>query len=150
MAVALGVYGRAHTPRTDLVPDLRGKSWLATAVLLLAVVQLLSALAVYGRLPLRGRWPAVVHRWSGRLAFLASLPVAVDCLYLLGFQTGDPRVLAHSLLGCLFYGAFVTKMLVVSDPGDGPPWVLPVAGGLLFTAVTGVWLTSALWFFALG
>ena len=26
-------------------------------------------------------------------------------------------------------------------------WVLPVAGGLLFSILVGLWLTSALWFF---
>jgi hypothetical protein len=28
-----------------------------------------------------------------------------------------------------------------------PGWVLPIAGGLLFAALLGVWHTSALWFF---
>jgi hypothetical protein len=41
-----------------------------------------------------------VHRWSGRLAFLVSIPVAMHCLYALGFQAFDLRVLVHSLLGC--------------------------------------------------
>jgi len=27
------------------------------------------------------------------------------------------------------------------------PWVLPVAGSLLFAILLGLWLTSALWFF---
>ena len=33
-----------------------------------------------------------VHRWTGRLAFLVSLPVAYHCIFLLGFQSGDDRV----------------------------------------------------------
>jgi hypothetical protein len=28
-----------------------------------------------------------------------------------------------------------------------PGWLLPVVGGLVFTVLTVIWLTSALWFF---
>ena len=28
-----------------------------------------------------------------------------------------------------------------------PGWALPVFGGLVFTALVGLWLTSSLWFF---
>jgi hypothetical protein len=30
---------------------------------------------------------------------------------------------------------------------DTPGWTLPVFGGLAFTALVGLWLTSAFWFF---
>ncbi|WP_229076635.1 DUF6529 family protein [Actinoplanes sp. DH11] len=151
VAVALGVYGRLHDPAgTSGIGDaLRlqsGKVWLATAVLLFAVVQLVSALALYGRLP-SAPWIPALHRWSGRIALLLSLPIAVHCLYALGFSTGSLRTLAHSVLGCLCYGAFVAKMLLISRPGDSRAWVLPLAGGLLLTAIAGLWLTSSLWFF---
>jgi hypothetical protein len=155
VAVVLGVYGRYHTTPAgaDLagfLPPLTAKVWLATAAAVLAVLQLLSALAMYGRLPRvpATAWTPLAHRWSGRLAFVLSLPVAVHCLYVLGLQAGDARVLIHSLCGCLFYGAFVTKMLTLGRPvDDGPGWALPAAGGVVFTAITGAWLTSALWFF---
>lgn len=153
VAVTLGVYGRVHQPArlgdlAGFLPPLTAKVWLATAVAVLAMLQVTSALAMYGRLPrVPSRpWLGPVHRWSGRLAFVLSLPVAVHCLYVLGLQAGSPRVLLHSLAGCLFYGAFVTKMLVLGRPGGGG-WVLPAAGGLVFTAITGAWLTSALWYF---
>jgi Family of unknown function (DUF6529) len=55
-------------------------------------------------------------------------------------------VLFHSLFGCLFYGVFVTKMLLLTRKRL-PGWVIPVAGGLLFFGLVYVWLTSALWFF---
>jgi hypothetical protein len=112
------------------------------------VFQLASAFVMY-RLTPRGNAPAwitVAHIWSGRLAVLASVPVAVHCLYALGFQSTDSRVLFHSLFGCFFYGAFVTKMLLLTRKGLRP-WVLPIAGGLLFFSLVYVWLTSALWFF---
>jgi hypothetical protein len=70
----------------------------------------------------------------------------MHCLYALGFQTYDLRTTVHSVLGCLFFGAFTTKMLVLSKHGM-PGWALPLLGGLVFTALVAVWLTSALWFF---
>ncbi|BCJ46659.1 hypothetical protein GCM10010168_38180 [Actinoplanes ianthinogenes] len=151
VAVGLGVYGRLHHPSALSMFDALGrpiviKAGLTSAVVVLAVVQLVSALALYGRLPATS-WTPALHRWSGRLAVVLSLPVAVHCLYALGFGFDSPRVLAHSLLGCLFYGAFVAKMLIISQPDSGRPWVLPLAGGLVFTALAGIWLTSALWFF---
>jgi len=148
VAVGLGVYGRLHQP-PDTVVDLPFKVGLASGAAALAVLQVLLALAMYGKLPGVPAGPplAVVHRWTGRLALLLSLPVAVHCLYLLGFRSGEPRVLIHSLCGCLVYGAFVAKMLLISRPGNDGGWVIPIAGGTVFAAVTGAWLTSALWFF---
>jgi Family of unknown function (DUF6529) len=59
------------------------KAWLATGVFVLVVVQLASALVLYGRV--RGvagpRWIGGLHRWSGRAAVLLSVPVAVHCLW---------------------------------------------------------------------
>lgn len=154
VAIALGVYGRVHEP-TGIAVNLAGfssaiaaKSWLTAAVFVLVLVQLVSALAMTGRLPAfdSPRVPTL-HRWSGRAAVLLSVPVMVHCLYALGFEAGTARVLLHSLLGCLLYGAFVAKMLVLSRPGM-PSWALPLFGGVLFAAFAGVWLTSSLWFFA--
>lgn len=154
VAVALGVYGRVHEP-TGFALGIAGfsgplamKAWLTTGAALLAVVQTVSALIMYGRLPgvTAPSWIGALHRWSGRGAFLLSVPVAFHCLYSLGFQAGDPRVLIHSLLGCFFYGAFTAKMLSLPRRGL-PGWVLPVLGGLAFTGLIGLWLTSSLWFF---
>ncbi|MGW1672168.1 DUF6529 family protein [Streptomyces sp. NPDC002324] len=151
VAVALGAYGRAHDPAGTAF-NLAGfsstgavKSWLATAAFGFALVQLTSALVMYGRLP-GPRWSGVLHRWSGRAAFLLAVPVAVHCLYALGFQTYETRVLWHSLLGCFFFGGFSAKMLLLRSERL-PGWLLPIVGGLVFTALTVVWLSSALWFF---
>lgn len=152
-AIVLGVYGAVHAPAGKAV-SLAGfsspgavKSWLATAVVLLAVGQDISALAMYGLLKIRpARWMSWWHIWSGRLAVLLSVPVAVHCLYAFGFATTDTRVLFHSLFGCLVYGIFVTKMLLLTRKGL-PVWVIPVAGGLLFTTFVGLWFTSAVWYF---
>ncbi|MEU6030874.1 DUF6529 family protein [Streptomyces tauricus] len=151
VAVGLGVYGNVHDPEGTAF-NLAGfsstsavKSWLATAAMGFAVVQLVSALMVYGRLP-GPSWSGVLHRWSGRIAFLVAVPVAVHCLYALGYQTYETRVLWHSLLGCFFFGAFSAKMLLLRSERL-PGWVLPIVGGLVFSALTVIWLTSALWFF---
>ncbi|MGW0704394.1 DUF6529 family protein [Streptomyces sp. NPDC002643] len=151
VAVGLGVYGRAHDPAGTAF-NLAGfsstgavKSWLATVSFAFALVQLTSALMMYGRLP-GPSWSGVLHRWSGRVAFLVAVPVAVHCLYALGYQTYEPRVLWHSILGCFFFGAFSAKMLLLRSERL-PGWLLPIVGGLVFAALTVVWLTSALWFF---
>lgn len=154
VAVGLGAYGGLHHP-TGVAVNIAGfsstqavKSTLATGAVLFALLQLFSALVMYGKVPgVRApSWTGTAHRWSGRVAFLLAVPVALHCLYALGFQTASPRVLLHSLLGCLFFGAFTVKMLALTRRGL-PGWALPVLGGLVFTALTGLWLTSALWFF---
>ena len=77
---------------------------------------------------------------------MLTIPVVVHCLYAAGFQAYSPRILVHSLLGCFFFGAFTVKMLVLSRKGM-PNWALPLFGGLVFSALVGLWLTSSLWFF---
>lgn len=154
VSVTLGVYARVHDA-TGIAVSVAGfsstqtvKVWLASAAALFAVLQLLSALVMYGKLPPAPApsWIGGFHRWSGRTAFLLSIPVAVHCLYALGFQSYDTRVLAHSLLGCVFFGAFTVKMLLLTRRGLAG-WVLPLAGGLVFTTLIGLWLSSALWYF---
>jgi hypothetical protein len=121
VALTLGIYGSVHAPATNLsitlgfTDTITMKVWLATIALAFAVVQLLSALWMYGRLPLGAApsWLGGAHRISGRLAFIISLPVVYHCLYQLGFQHYSFRVLVHSVLGCAFYGVFVSKVIVV-------------------------------------
>ncbi len=153
VALALGLYGRAHDPASDLsitlgfADTITMKVWLTSVALLFALFQVFSALWMYGRLPLASRpsWLANAHRISGRLAFLISLPVAYHCLYQLAFQTTTARVLAHSVLGCLFYGAFATKVTIIHMPGRAGVW-LPVIGGTVFALLVATWVTSGLWY----
>jgi hypothetical protein len=153
VALSLGLYGSVHDPATDLsitlgfADTITMKVWLATISLLFAIVQLVSALRLYGRFG-QGEAPAwlgSLHRISGRLAFLFSLPVAYHCLYQLAFQDSTTRVLLHSMLGCAFYGAFAVKVVIVRSPRL-PGLALPMAGATVFTVLVGVWLTSGLWF----
>lgn len=154
VAVALGVYGHVHSARLSVfVIGFSGviqfKVWLATVAIVLVGVQVTTALWMWGRLPGAGqapRWVGPVHRWSGTLAFVALVPVALNCLLTFGFATYSTRAVVHSVAGCAFYGAYSAKMLGLRLRGL-PGWTLPLLGGLVFTALIVLWLTSALWFF---
>jgi hypothetical protein len=155
VALTLGIYGRLHAP-TGVAVDVIGfsspatvKAWLATVAVVLAFVQLGSSLVMYGKVPRISapRWIGALHKWSGRAAFIVTVPVAVHCLYALGFESFDARVLAHSIAGCVFFGAFTVKMLALTRRGM-PGWVLPVFGGLAFALLVLIWFTSAFWFFS--
>jgi hypothetical protein len=140
---------------TDIVTSvfssaIAAKAWFATAAGVLALVQVTTAARIFGKLewliPLRRPWPNRIHRWSGRLAFLCTLPVAFHCIFILGFQSGDARVLAHSIFGSFVYGVFAVKIFFVRDR-DHPRWTLPLVGGALFTVLAVLWSTSSLWYF---
>ena len=123
------------------------KAAFATAVIILACGQLLTAAWIFRKLPWpKPAWVNPVHRWSGRLAFALTLPVAYHCIFKLGFRHPSSRVLAHSLFGCAVYGAFAAKVTIVRLHRF-PRFVLPVAGGLLFAVLIGVWYTSAVWLY---
>jgi Family of unknown function (DUF6529) len=155
VSVALGVYADSHTPTHEkpytlfFSGTIQLKVWLATAAVALAVVQLLLAARLYGKLRIPRQVPAWLgdaHRLVGVTVFVLTLPVAYQCLWALGFQSVSTRVLLHGLFGCIFYGVFVMKVLGVRVEGL-PGWVLPVAGGLVFAALVGLFLTSSVWFF---
>jgi hypothetical protein len=139
---------------TDLVTTLfsstiAGKAWFATAAVALALVQLTTAARMWGKLGflrMRGPWVARVHRWSGRIAFLFTLPVFFHCVTILGFETPDTRVAVHSLAGTFIYGVFAAKVLIVRDRSL-PGWALPTAGLTLASTLALLWLTSSLWYF---
>ena len=87
-----------------------------------------------------------IHRWSGRLAVLATIPVAFHCIFILGFQTTDARVFAH----------FAARLVRLRRPGSQAlvrprprPSALacPACRGTLFTILAALWSTSSLWYF---
>jgi hypothetical protein len=142
--------GYSDIVETVFSSTIAAKAWLATIAIAFALVQIATAARIYGKLagaiPAQPHTVARVHRWSGRLAILFTLPIVFHCVFIIGFQAGDARVLTHSLLGTFFYGVFAAKMVVVKDHSF-PGWVLPVAGGLLFTLLAVLWITSSLWYF---
>src|SRR3954469_24702311 len=144
----------AHDPRSKgyfqlfFSDPIHLKAGLATVVVVLACFQLLTAAWIFRKLPWRKpAWVNPAHRWSGRLAFAFTLPVAYHCIFKLGFRSPSTRVLAHSLFGCAVYGAFAAKVTIVRLHRFPKP-VLPIAGGLLFAVLIGVWYTSALWLYS--
>jgi len=155
VAAALAAYAEVHPGDGAALTTLgfssmlEMKAWLTTAAAALAVVQVLSALAMWGRLPgVTGapRWVTGLHRWSGTVAFLLTLPVVFHCVWSIGFEDEPVRVLVHSVAGCVFYGVFAAKMLALRLRGL-PSATVPVLGGLLAAVIVVLWFSSALWFF---
>jgi hypothetical protein len=156
VSLLLGVYGRTHDPAGQALftlgfsGTLNMKAWLATIMLVLAVVQIGLAMWLYGKLGhlQAPEWVGQVHRLTGTLVLLVSLPVAYHCLWSLGFETdsNQTRRFIHSILGCAFYGAFTVKVLCVRS-SRMPSWALQAVGGLVFAVLVGLWFTSSLWFF---
>jgi hypothetical protein len=155
------VYANEHTPTNEkpytlvFSDTIHLKVWFATAAVVLAVAQVMLALRIYGKIHVPRTappWLGDAHRLTGTVAFALTLPVAYQCLWSLGFESVDmagaasTRVLVHSITGCVFYGAFVMKVLCVRVRGL-PGWTLPLIGGLVFSALVVIFLTSSLWFF---
>lgn len=126
------------------------KAWFATFAIVFAVVQVLTGARIFGHLqrfvPLQRPLVNRVHRWSGRLAILCTLPVAFQCIFVLGFKHTDARVLVHSIAGSLLYGVVAVKVFFVHD-SDHPRWTLPLVGGTLFAVLVTLWGTGSLWYF---
>jgi hypothetical protein len=125
------------------------KAWLATGAIILAFFQPITAARTFELFHFApsGRFWGSVHRASGYLAILLTMPIAYHCIFLLGFETDNLRVAIHSLLGSALYGAFLAKVIIVRSRGF-PGWVFAIAGGLLFAILLGLWSTSALYFFS--
>ncbi|MFE3255156.1 DUF6529 family protein [Nocardia sp. NPDC059091] len=153
VAIALGMAGTHYWPGTQPLPTWGFsapqifKAYLSSVVLVLIGGQLLTAVWIY-----RFHAPRSVHiyhRLCGVLAFLLSLPVAFYCLYSFGFQFGrgvTGRVMAHSVAGVVFYGAFASKMLTLRLKRT-PGWLLPILGALVFTSFVLAWTLASLWWF---
>lgn len=156
VSLSLGTFARVHPPSGSSITlgfptMLDMKAWLSTGAVILGIVQVLTGARMYGRLG-HGSGPRavhVVHRTSGAIAVLLTLPVAFACMWSLGFSTYSTRVLVHSLAGCAFYGVLVTKLLALRT-SRLPGWAIPLLGGTLFTVLVTVWMTSSLWFFTHG
>jgi hypothetical protein len=140
---------------TDIVTTvfssaIAAKVWLASTAGALAIVQVSTGARIFGKVkrvvPIPPPYVNRIHRWSGRLAILVTLPVAFHCIFILGFQTTDARVLAHSIVGSLVYGVIAVKVFFVRDR-DHPRLTLPIVGTTLFATLATLWATSSLWYF---
>jgi Family of unknown function (DUF6529) len=160
VALLVGVFGKVHDPSLDHTTTLGFdtvigmKVVVSTVIAGLVVLQLIGALWMYGRLGIPApSWVGTAHRVSGSVALLLSVFVAYHCLMGLGLETGTlkdgykvpARTVVHGVLGCTVLGAAVVKVVAVRSK-RAPGWFLPVAGGLLFTLLVIVVLTSAVWY----
>jgi hypothetical protein len=160
VAVLLGVFGRLHDPRLSGTTDLGFRTVIEMKVVVsavigvLAVLQLVGALWIYGRLGVRApAWLGTAHRIGGTVALLLAVFVGYSCLWALGLESGrlesgEPvplRAVVHGVLGCAVFGAAVVKVVAVRSR-RAPGWFLPVAGGLLFALLVLVVLSSAAWY----
>jgi Family of unknown function (DUF6529) len=157
VSLFFGAYARIHDPTGEqtltlfFTSTINLKVWFATAALAFALVQVTTGARLFGKIKIPRQippWFGDAHRLSGTIAFLLTLPVAFHCLWSLGFRsdTSDPRTYVHSVVGCVFYGVFVVKVLSVRIH-QLPKWLLPAAGITTFLALVVLWVTSALWFF---
>jgi hypothetical protein len=160
IALVVGVFGRVHDPTLDGTTTLgfdtvlAMKVVVATVVGVLALLQLVGALWIYGKLGGSApSWLGTAHRVCGVTTLVLALFVAYHCLFALGLEVGhlpdgeqvSARTVVHGVLGCAVIGALVVKVVAVRSE-RAPGWFLPVAGGLLFTLLVLAVLTSALWY----
>jgi hypothetical protein len=150
--VPLGDVSSSYADLVETVfsSTIAAKAWLASGAVALAIVQVLTASRMWGRLerviPLSFATCKRIHQWSGRLAVVLTLPVFFHCVAILGFQTATTRVAVHSIVGSFVYGVLAAKLLVIRWKGY-PHWVLPVIGGSLAAVLATLWLTSSYWYF---
>jgi len=160
VALLVGVFGRVHDPTLDGTTTLgfdtvlEMKTAVTIVIAVLVVLQLVGALWMYGKLGIASpRWLGTAHRAGGGLALLLSLFVAYHCLWALGLEVGHlpdgeevpVRTVVHGVAGCAVFGAVLVKVVAVRSKRS-PGWFLPVAGGLLFSLLVLVILTSAVWY----
>src|SRR5664279_1472032 len=107
VAAVLAAYSTVHPGNGGAIATfgfsalLAMKTWFTTFAMVFVVVQVISALAMWGRLPgvSDAAWAAPVHRWSGVVAFVLTLPVAFQCIWSLGFSDYSTRTLIHTIFG---------------------------------------------------
>lgn len=159
VALLIGVFGKAHDPSLDGTTTLGFDTVIGMKVVVstviggLAVLQVIGALWIYGKLGIRApSWLGMAHRASGTIALVLSMFVAYHCLWALGLESGTlhgekvpTRTVVHGVLGCAVIGAVVVKVVAVRSK-RAPGWFLPVAGGLLFALLVVAVLTSAGWY----
>lgn len=160
VALLLGVFGKAHDPTLDGTTTLGFDTVLAMkvavscAIGVLAVLQVLGALWLYGKLGIAApSWLGTAHRVTGVITLLLTVFVAYHCIWALGLESGHLpngekvplRAVVHGVAGCAVFGAVVVKVTAVRSR-RAPGWFLPVAGGLLFALLILVVLTSAVWY----
>ena len=156
VSLGLGVYANVHDPTNEQIlhfgfpSTLSMKAWLTTGVAVLAAgpgghggVDVGSP--ARRRAARRAGSPTPIAG-PGRRRSCSCCPSPTTACGRSAGATPTPACVVHGLLGCAFFGALTTKLLALRINGL-PGWALPVLGGGLVAILTGIWLTSSLWFF---
>jgi hypothetical protein len=117
---------------------------LASAILALAVYQLLLAAVAYGwiRLPFLESAPASwVHRASGDAIVVLILVVSAMCVGYYGLDFGEDGG-THAVVAAILLGVVAVKIVAVRV-GGGLGRLLPLLGVSLLALIAVTWLTSA-------
>ena len=157
VALALGLYGRAHDPQTDLAITLgfsdtiTMKVWLSSvAFILFALFQIFSALWLYGRLPIASRPPVPIATRPPdlRAARVPDQPARRLPLPLPAGVPGHDDARARPLAARLPLSTVRSPPRSTLDPhaGGGGRGGCPLIGGTVFTLLVATWVTSGLWF----
>jgi len=125
------------------------KSILATLVLLMAILQALTMSQVKGRIRLVNLPSSQLrrfHKREGDAALLFMLVIAAICISQLSITPQAPRVVLHALFGV---SGVVTILLKFAVARFFRPYLRYASyiSTALFLSVSGIFLTSALWYF---
>jgi plastocyanin len=124
---------------------------LATIILGVAALQVVSMATVYGWLPVPDRVKeplAIFHRWEGRTIVFVAVIIAVLCILDPGPQSSPDRQRNHTILGITILALLTLKIGVIHFAPKAHTAVLPVLGIAVAGIFVGLWYTSsyAFWF----
>lgn len=124
------------------------KSLLATAVLVLALVQMVIMSVARGWIGGASgrtqRRALYLHRAGGYLGLVLILFIAYYCIFEVQ-RVGNPYRIVHALFGSAATALVVSKV-AIRRVFSGWRRRLPALGLSLLAAIAGAWATSALWY----
>jgi len=127
------------------------KASLAAFALMLAVVQVLLMLQLYGKIRIFPGPPDTLawwHRREGDLLLVIFVAIAYHCVTRAYVDPGSSRVVSHAVFGSLLLAVILFKLLVVRWLSGLMPHIAWI-GSALFIVATGTVLTSAGYYFYL-
>jgi len=127
------------------------KAGLASIALLLAIMQVLLMLQLYGKIRIFPGSRATLawwHRREGDVLLLIFVGIAYHCITRAVIDRLSSRVISHAVFGSLLLTVILFKLLVVRWLSSVMPYVAWI-GSALFVLTTGAVLTSAGYYFYL-